>query len=174
MEICQPRVLSSSVAPSLHRSITFKRKDSWGDGSRFRRWQFKVHGMTVSIRTCELYPPLTGCSEAIYDARHVSSFHWILSRIEASLWLSCTSSINITLLLSFFSIFCWNILSECICRTCQRPPRSVVVSVINILPLFTNYFGKYSLFHKPLFLSYILFTFLEFIPPSPFLDLSES
>ena len=107
MEICQPRVLSSSVAPSPHGSVTFEQKDPWGDGSRFRRWWFKVHGMTISIRTRELYPTLTGCSETIYDAWHVSSFHWILSRIEASLRLPCTSSINITLLLSHFFIFYW-------------------------------------------------------------------
>ena len=44
MEILQPIVLSSSVA---HGSVTFERKDPWGDGSRFKRWQFKIQGMTV-------------------------------------------------------------------------------------------------------------------------------
>ena len=107
MEIRQPIVLSSSVAPSPHGSITFEQMDPWGDGSRFRRWRFKIQGMTVLIQTRELYPPLTRCQETIYDAWHMSSFHWILSRIEASLRLLCTSSINITLLLSHFSIFCW-------------------------------------------------------------------
>ena len=47
MEIRQPIVLSSSVAPSPHGSVTFERMDPWGDGSRFRRCRFKVQGMTV-------------------------------------------------------------------------------------------------------------------------------
>ena len=95
-------------------------------------WQFKIQGMTVSTQTRELYPPLTGCPENIYYAWHVSCFHWILSRIEASLRLPCTSPINITPLLSHFSIFCWehtvwvhpSYLSEttpfscCICHQC--------------------------------------------------------
>ena len=79
---------------------------SGDDGSKSRGWRFKILGMTISIWTCEQYPPLTGCPETIYYAWHVSSFYWILSRIEASLWLPCTSSINITLLLSHFYIFC--------------------------------------------------------------------
>ena len=121
IEIRQPIVLSSSIVPSPHGSVTFERKDPWGDGSRSKRrwfqnprdddskskwWQFKIQGITVSIQTRELYLPLTGCSENIYYAWHVSCFHWILSQIEASLRLPCTSLINITLLLSYFSIFC--------------------------------------------------------------------
>ena len=189
IEIRQPIVLSSSISPSPHGSVTFERKDPWGDGSRSKRrrfqnprdddskskwWQFKIQGITVSIQTRELYLPLTGCSENIYYTWHVSCFHWILSQIEASLRLPCTFLINITpsSLISLF--FAKNILLERICHTCPRPLYLVVVSAINALPSFTNYFGKYSLFPKSFFLSYILFIFLHFIPPSPLLVSSES
>ena len=99
-----PHPMGSSPLSRRTRGVTFQ--GSGGDDSKSRGWRFKIYGMTVLIRTHELYPPLTSCQETIYDAWHVSSFHWILSRIEASLWLPCTSSINITLLLSHFYIFC--------------------------------------------------------------------
>ena len=51
---------------------------------------------------------------------------------------------------------------------------SVVVSVINALPPFTYWLGKYLLFHKSLLPSDTLFIFLDFIHPLPLLDPSES
>ena len=102
-----------------------------------------------------------------YVAWHVSSFHWILSRIEVSLRLPCISFINITLLFSYFFIFCWNTLSERIRHTCQRPLRSVVVFIINAFPPFTNYLGKYSLFHKSLFLSHTFYFPRLYTPVTP-------
>ena len=134
MEIRQPRVLSSSVAPSPHGSVTFEWKDPCGDSLRFRRcrfkvqdmtvkspgddssksrgWRFEVQGMTVRSPGGDGFDTdlwtmstLTGCLEAIYDAWHVSYFHWILSWIETSLRLPCTSSIILhsSFLISLFS-----------------------------------------------------------------------
>ena len=134
----------------------------------------KAYGSMVSIRMPWTTPTPDRLSKSNYDAWHVSLFDWILPRIEASLCLPCTSSINITLFLSHFSIFSWNTLSERFRHPCQRPLHSIVVSVINTLPPFIHKIGKYSLFHKSLLLVDILFIFLDFIHPSSLLDPSES
>ena len=117
-------------------------------------WRFKALGMTVqkacgstvSMRLPWTAPTPDRLFGSHYDAWHVSLFDWILPRIEASLRLPCTSSINISVFLSHFSIFRRNTLSECNRHLCQRPLHSVAISVINTLPPFIHKIGKYSLF----------------------------
>ena len=181
MEIRQPIVLSSSVAPSPHGSITFERTDPWGDGSRFRRWRFKVQGVTVQNPGDDGFDidPWTVSTPDKMSGNHL----WCMTRVILSSDIISNRSIawasmhflykyHTSFLISLFSAE--NILLERIRCTCQRPLRSIAVFVINALPPFTNYFGKYFLFHKSPFLSYILFIFLDFIPLSPLLDPSES
>ena len=61
---------------------------------------------------------------SIYGARHVSSFGWFLSRIEASLRLPCTSPIKINLLPLISLLFVENILSKRARHPCQRSVHS--------------------------------------------------
>ena len=122
-------------------------------------WWIKALGMTVqkncgsivSMRLLWTAPTLDRLFRSHYDTWHVSLFDWILPRIEASLRLPCTSSININVFLSHFSIFCRNTLLECNHHLCQRPLRSVAVSIINTLPPFIHKIGKYSLFTSPFY-----------------------
>ena len=106
----------------------------------------KACGSTVSMRMPWTAPTPDRLSGSHYDAWHMSLFNWILPRIEVSLRLPCTSSINITLFLSHFSIFSWNTLLEHYRYPCQRPLCLVVVSIINTLPPFIHKIGKYSHF----------------------------
>ena len=96
----------------------------------------KACGSMVSMRMSWIAPTPDRLSRSHYDVWHMLLFDWILPRIEASLRLPCTSSINTILFLSHFSIFSWNTLSERNRHPCQRPLRSVAISVINTLPPF--------------------------------------
>ena len=120
----------------------------------------KACGLTVSMRLTWTVPTPDRLSRSHYDAWHVSLFDWILPRIEASLSLPCTSSINISVFLSHFSIS-WNILLERNHHPCQRPLRSVAISIINTLPPFIHKIGKYSLFTSPFYqqIYFYLFSF---------------
>ena len=154
---------SSSLSGRIH-GVTVQ--GSRVDGS-------KACGSMVSMRMPWTMPTPDKLSESHYDAWYLSFSHWILSQIETSLHLPWTSSINISVFLSHFSIFSWNTLSERFHHPCQRPLHSIVVSVINTLPPFIHKIGKYSLFHKSLLPADILFIFLDFIHPSLLLDPSE-
>ena len=153
MEVRQAIFLPSSVAP-----FTPWVRHPWVEGPV--GWRFKALGVTVQSsvgRRFQTRMPWTApmpdrLSGSHYDAWHVSLFDWILSRIKASLRLLCISSINISVFLSHFSIFSWNTLLEHNCHPCQRPIRSVAISVINTLPPFTHKIGKYFLFASPFYL----------------------
>ena len=82
------------------RTHGVKVQGSGDDGS-------KACGSTVSIQIPWTVSTPDRLFGSHYVAWHMSLFHWILSQIEASLHLPCTSSINITLFLSHFSSFCW-------------------------------------------------------------------
>ena len=97
-------------------------------------------GWRISKRTTRT-TPIPDKLWSNYDARHVLLFDWFFPLIDASLRLPCTSYIYITLLLSYFSIFNWNILSKRYRQPCQRAIRSIAVPVINttiVLHLFTD------------------------------------
>ena len=91
---------------------SFERKDLWGDGleSHWLTVQNSVNYACI-LTSCQ-------CQEHIYDSRRVSLLYWLLSQIEVSLRLSCTSSINITPFSSHFSTFRRNILSERVRHKC--------------------------------------------------------
>ena len=134
---CPLHPMGSSSVSRRTRGVTIQ--GSGDDGS-------KACGSTISMRMPWTTPTPDSLSGSHYDAWHVSLFNWILPRIEASLHLPCTSSINISVFLSHFSIFRRNTLSECNRHLCQRPLHSVAISVINTLPPFIHKIGKYSLF----------------------------
>ena len=91
----------------------------------------------------------------------MSFFDWFLSRIKASLCLSCTFPIKITPFSSHFSTFRRNTLSEHVRQICQRSVHSIPASFVLICSLFglvSNFFLFlrfffifYSLFENPLF-----------------------
>ena len=125
--------LSSSVAP-----FTPWVRHPWEDGPM--GWRFKAQGMMVQrpwddgSKTCgetvSVWMPSTAqtserLSRSHYGTWHMSFFNWILSRIKASLRLSCTFLINIRVYLSNFFIFNCNLLSKHNRHPCQRPPRSI-------------------------------------------------
>ena len=106
----------------------------------------KAYGLMFSMQMSWTAPTPDRLSRSHYDVWHMLLFDWILPRIETSLRLPCTSSINTILFLSHFSIFSWNTLSERYCHPCQRPFRSVTTFVTNTLPPFIHKIGKYFLF----------------------------
>ena len=140
---CPLHLMGSSTLSGRTRGVTVQNFED--DGS-------KAYGSTVSMRMPWTAPTPDRLSGSHYDVWHVSLFDWILSQIEASLHLPCTSSINISICPSHFFIFSWNTLSERNRHPCQRPLRSVAISVINTLPPFTHKIGKYSLFASPFYL----------------------
>ena len=75
---------------------------------------------------------------SIYGARHVSSFDWFLSWIEASLRLLCTSPIKTTTLPLISLLFAENTLSEWVRHLCQRSVRSALASFDLIHSLFSS------------------------------------
>ena len=139
-------------------------QSSGDDDSKFW-WRFKVLGMMdqgpvgwrIQYRCHELYPCHDRLSGSNYDAWHMSLFDWIFPWIEASLRLPCTSSIYITRLLSHFSIFSWNTLSERYRHPCQKAICLVAVPVIYIPPPFLYRFGKCSLFTSLFYLQIYIF-----------------
>ena len=75
------------------------------DGVKLKRWRSNPKEMMVWTRTPWTAPTSDKLSGSHYEAWHASPFDWILSRIEASLRLPCTSPINTRVFLSHFSIF---------------------------------------------------------------------
>ena len=119
-------------------SSSFERKDPWGDGSRLGR-RFRVpwvDGCNTKLRELCLYP--NRMSRTHLWLQRVSLSYWLLSQIEMSLRLPCTSSINITPFSSHFSTLGRNILSEHVHHNCQRPIRSVPAPVAHIHSLFNS------------------------------------
>ena len=174
-------------SPSSERTRGVTVQDSGDVGSKSKGWRLKVQGMTFQSPGDDgsksrgwqfRYGPVN----CVHPDRLSGSHLWRMTRVILPLDIVSDRSVassSVHFLYKYhtppfsFPIFCWNILSERIRHTCQRPLRSVVVSVINAFCPFTNYFGKYSLFH--IFFSFIYtFIFLDFIPLSPLLDSSES
>ena len=140
---CPLHPMGSSTLSGRTRGVMVQ---SYGDEGS------KACGSTVSMRMPWTAPMPNRLSRSHYDAWHVSLYDWILPRIEVSLRLPFTSSINISICLSHFSIFCWNTLSERNRYPCQRQLRPVDISIINTLPPFIHKIGKYSLFASPFYL----------------------
>ena len=110
-------------------SVIIEKEDQMGWRLKFMGWRFKVYGLTVQMtrltvqmRTLSAVRTSDKLSKGHYGAWHVSFFDWFLSRIEASLRLSCTFPINTKVFSSHFFIFSWNILSERHCHPCQTAP----------------------------------------------------
>ena len=74
---------------------------------------------------------------SIYGARHVSSLGWLVSRIETSLRLPCTSPIKTTTL-PLIPLLLENTLSERVHHLCQRPVCSTPASLSLIRSLFSS------------------------------------
>ena len=141
---CPLHPMGPSSVSRWTRGVTVQEIGGW----RFKTLgndSSKVSGSTVKIRTSWTTSTPDRLSRSHYDTRHVSLFDWILTWIEASLRLPCTSSINMDAFLSHFSIFSWNTLSECNRHPCQRPLRPVAISVINTPPFILK-ISKCSLF----------------------------
>ena len=75
-------------------------------------------------------------SRGIYGVRHVSFLDWLVSRIEASLRLLCTSSIKTNTFPLISLLFTENTLSERVRHLCQRSVRSTPTSLNLIRSLF--------------------------------------
>ena len=77
-------------------------------------------------------------SRGIYGVRHVSFLDWLVSRIETSLRLPCTSSIKTNTLPLISLFFAENTLSEQVRHLCQRFVRSTPASLNLIRSLFSS------------------------------------
>ena len=77
-------------------------------------------------------------SRGIYGVRHVSSLDWLVSRIEASIRLPCTSSIKTNTLPLIPLLFAENTLSERVRHLCQKSVRLTPASLNLIRLLFSS------------------------------------
>ena len=104
--------------------------------------------------------------KSIYGTQHVSSFGWLLSRIEMSLRFPCTSPIKTTPPSLISLLFVENTLSKQVCHPCQRSIRSTPASFDLIRSLFSsvsNFFRSLCFFFHlsfPLFFRNNLYCFL--------------
>ena len=95
----------------------------WDDGSEGMR--------SSGVQSSDKLP------RSIYGARHVSSLSWLVSWIEATLRLPCTSPIKTTILPLIPLLFAENTLSEWVRHLCQRSVRSTPTSFNLICSLFS-------------------------------------
>ena len=112
---------------------------------------------------------------SIYGARHVLSLGWLVSRIETSLRLPCTSPIKTTTL-PLIPLLLENTLSERVRHLCQRPVcstpaslsliRSLLSSVSDSIRSICFFFFSFFSFNPSLFLE----KFYVFLHPSPFFN----
>ena len=77
-------------------------------------------------------------SRGIYGVRHMSFVDWLVSRIEASLHLSCTPSIKTNTLPLISLLFAKNTLSKRVLHPCQRSIHSTTASLDLICSLFSS------------------------------------
>ena len=96
----------------------------WDDGSR----RMKSSGVQNSDKL----------SRGIYGVRHVSFLDWLVSQIEASLRLPCTSFIKTNTLPLISLLFTENTLSKRVRHLCQRSIRSTPASLNLICSLFSS------------------------------------
>ena len=150
MKVRHEIFLPLQLPPSPYGSVTLEWTDQWGDGSIFWGWR-------ISKRTTRTTPTPNRLLSN-YDAQHVSFFDWIFPRIEASLRLLCISYIYITLHLSHFSIFNWNILSKRYRQPCQKVIRSIPVPIINSTVVFHLFIDLVSILFSQVLQMYFLFS----------------
>ena len=108
----------------------------------------------------------------IYGIRHVSSIDSLVSRIEASLHLPCTSSIKTNTLPLIPLLFAKNTLSKRVRHLCQRSVRSTLASLNLIHSLFSSVSDSIRSICF-LFSAFILHFFIKnlcFLHPSPFFN----
>ena len=113
-------------------------------------------------------------SRGIYGVRHVSFLDWLVSQIEASLRLPCTSSIKTNTLPLISLLFAENTLSKRVRHLCQRSVRSTPASLNLIRSLFSSVSDSicstclFSQLSFPLFLVkiYVFCTRHPFFTPS--------
>ena len=118
----------------------------WVDGD-------KINGVTVEISSGWWWGSLDDGSgrmrssgvqssdklfRGIYGVRHMSFVDWLVSRIEASLPLSCTPSIKTNTLPLISLLFAENMLLEWVRHPCQRSTCSTPASLDLIRSLFSS------------------------------------
>ena len=126
-----------------------------------RRWQGLWDDGSGRVRSSGLQNS-DKLSRGIYGVRHVLSLDWLVSQIEASLRLPCTSSIKTNTLPLIPLLFAENTLSERVRHLCQRSVRSTPASLNLIRSLFSSVSDSirsicflFSTFILPLFLAKI-------------------